>query len=337
MTGLGLSNRVLYEGFKKNDIAVDIINTEITSEVSTKQGSFSLHKLTFLLFYLGLYKIIRKDTIYITTGQTFFGVVKYLPFLVFSKMLSKKCVVHLHGNALYSNYKQLSKWKKRLFCKTMRLYDRGIVLSKSLKYNLDPFIAKQNIYVEHNFISDDLIVNAATKNYSEYRLVFLSNLIRDKGINEFLKALKTLDEKGFKYSCKIAGSVPEDNSGIIEIMRLLPRVEYLGVVDGSAKQELLNWSNLFCLPTKLPEGQPISIIEALCFGNLILATNTPGISDLINKSNGILLEGTNADHIAQSISSLTLENLESIGTHNLHSSKNQFSQNQFVKRILAIL
>ena len=46
-----------------------------------------------------------------------------------------------------------------------------------------------------------------------------------------------------------------------------------------------------CLPTYYPmEGQPISIIEAMGFGNFIVTTNHAGIPDICCKKNSLFVQ-----------------------------------------------
>ena len=58
----------------------------------------------------------------------------------------------------------------------------------------------------------------------------------------------------------------------------LEHTDYIGIVNGKAKKNLLEWGNVFVLPTFYKmEGQPISILEAMATKNLVVTTNHAGI------------------------------------------------------------
>lgn len=65
---------------------------------------------------------------------------------------------------------------------------------------------------------------------------------------------------------------------------------YHGIVDGDKKRELLKTCDIFVLLTRYPnEGQPISILEAMGNGMMIVTTDHAGISDIVqNGVNGVV-------------------------------------------------
>ena len=67
-------------------------------------------------------------------------------------------------------------------------------------------------------------------------------------------------------------------------------ITYHGVVGGKEKQELLDRCDFFALLTTYPnEGQPISILEAMGNGMVIITTDHAGIADIVkNGENGIV-------------------------------------------------
>ena len=107
----------------------------------------------------------------------------------------------------------------------------------------------------------------------------------EKGILELLEALEILEEQNIDYEAKIAGNIDVANrKHFLTIIKNLKFTEYLGVVKGERKKELLKWSNVFVLPTYYKmEGQPISIIEAMATNNVIITTKLDGIMDIIRE------------------------------------------------------
>ena len=341
VTGLSVSNAALLRGLQVKGHKVDFINTEHATNVSSELGKFSFRKLNFLFFYFKIYKILKSDTIYMTPGQTFFGVMKYLPFVLTAKFFKRKSLFHLHGNSVKDVYANLKGLKHKLYAKTIKCFDESIVLSTSLKINMQPFFDDSHIHVEHNFIQEDIAISLnhleKNKDYKEIKLIFISNLLPEKGINNLIDALLKLQSHDINFKIKIAGNIPVNNASISNKIAQLKNGEYLGVVSGEEKRDLLLWGNVFCLPTQLEEGQPISILEAMTYGHYILATRTPGISDIIDNKNGALLEAYDVASIMKQLVLLTPDKIEQKGVFNSSFANNRFTESSFVERISNLL
>jgi glycosyltransferase involved in cell wall biosynthesis len=66
----------------------------------------------------------------------------------------------------------------------------------------------------------------------------------------------------------------------------------LGEIDNASN--LLEYADIFILPSNY-EGLPISILEALCFGKPVVASNVGGIPEILNTFNGYSSENTVED------------------------------------------
>lgn len=341
--GISLSNQVVANGLFKRNWIIKKINTEDSDEVNGSIGDFSFGKLIFLKNYFQSYKIVSTDVVYITTGITFFGVLKYAPFIFLAKMLNKKTIVHVHSNHLKKEYQSLKGIKRNIFFKIIASFDTGIVLSNSLKDNLTPFIPSDAVRELHNFVEDKLIISEEVllnkKDFSEIRLFFLSNLLEEKGINLLLQVIKRLNKEGLIFRVKIAGNKIVGNN-IDELLSELDNVEYLGIVSGISKQDLLIWGNVFCLPTFFSmEGQPISILEAMAFNNLILTTQHAGIPDICSKENAIFCKEKSEEDLYLKIKFIlsNWNELQKKGKSNGVYARNKFTETKFISSLEGII
>ncbi len=307
ITGNSIANLTAYEGFKEKGYSVDLINSSL-SFFDENVGAFSLKKtISSIKFNFQTHKIFLSNIIYITPGQTFFGILKYSFIMLFAKVFRKKIVIHIHGNYLKNSYKNSNKAQRIVMKTILSLADKGIVLSKSLVPNLTPFLKEKNISIIHNFVEDyiveDIERKIKIKEIADLKIVFLSNLMEEKGIIDLLESLKILTKKGFKYKAKIAGHIDDKlkekiNGYFVD----LPDADYLGIVKGDEKKEMLLWGNVFVFPTYYSmEGQPISIIEAMATGNLILTTKHAGIPDIFSIKNGLYIEKKNPHDIVNKL------------------------------------
>lgn len=342
ITGNSLANQILYEGLSKNNkLELDRVNTSLPF-FDEKIGKLSLNKLMYnLKFYFKLYKVFKVSVVYITPGQSFLGVVKYAPFIFTSKICFKKIVIHVHGNYLNTMYSKANVIKKRISKLILSQANKGIVLSESLRKNLKPFLKDKDIYVVHNFFEDELINNVEekikNKSLDNLKILYLSNLMEEKGVFDFLEALQILKEKSIKFNARIAGNIDvRHKSKVYEYLDKLKReVEYLGVVRGKEKKELLLWSNIFVFPTYYKmEGQPIALIEAMATGNVILTTQHAGIPDVISIKNGIFIDKKSPKDIVEKLQFVYQnESFKKVMIYNYNYSTENFSVNQYISNI----
>jgi glycosyltransferase involved in cell wall biosynthesis len=343
VSGVSIANEVLSRGLSVKKWKVSIINSEYSQEITSRHGKVSIKKLYFIRTYLLIFKVFFSDIIYITIGQSFFGVLKYLPFMLAAKLAGKKLVVHLHGNHLLNEYNSLKGIKKAIFAKIISMFDNGIVLSKSLRNNFRPFLDNDSIFELNNFFEKGLCMPnqefKQQKDYAELKVVFLSNLLEEKGINVLLEAVKILKDKGISIQVKVAGKMIKEND-LSVYFNTLDNVTYVGVVHGRQKQNLLLWSTVFCLPTFYKmEGQPISIIEAMAMGNLILTTNHAGIMDICKEENAVFCKIKSSQDLADKLESLynNSNNTKQIGLFNRTYALSSYTEEQFIENANKIL
>lgn len=342
-TGVSLANKVVQEIITKQpQYKLKSINTSYT-RFDENVGKFSFHKLFFnLSFYGKAWRVFSSDIVYLTPGQTFLGVAKYLGFYMLATLSRKRIITHVHGNHLGNEYAQLIGIKKKLFYSLLSKTKTGIVLSESLKANMTPFIAEAKVKVLPNFAQDYLFDLKPIKNYGELHIIYLSNLMQEKGIFELLVALKNLEENGIAYKAKIAGAIDHTHKAEIEsLLSSLKSTSYIGVVSGNKKTELLAWGNVFVLPTYYKmEGQPISILEAMATGNLIVTTAHAGIPDIIEDTvHGYFVTKKDSDDLYRKLSKLTNQTdlIARIGKNNQNYFQENFTKIQFEQRLMDII
>lgn len=338
LTGHNIANATVYELLLRNGYTVKKIDTEINRHLDDSIGKWKWYKAKIFLTYLESHKIISSNVIYCSIGQSFLGILKFAPFLLIASILGKQKVVHLHGNALLKNYYQFGFFKKLIAKSTLKMFDKAIVLSESLRDNFAPFLHESKIFTCHNFVDLEEVSEPLVKN-DECNLLFLSNLIPAKGILPFLKAIELLNLDNQHFKVHIAGTPSSDYPEILEHIISLPNVVYHGSVQGLKKATLFANADIFCLPTlNQYEGQPLAILEALKYGCYIITSNVKGISDILSNDNGALLWPITADSLMYEIVAAcnNKERLNQVRDYNkLFSAK--FSIENFEKRIIPLI
>jgi len=345
MNGCSYANAVFRKHCVKSGHFMLIVDTSVPY-ISGEQGSrFSWRKaLDFVRIYRGLPRVASADVVYMTPGQTFFGLLKYAPFMSFARLLRKPYVIHVHGNHLGDHYAQLNGIKKWLFHHYVSGADAGIVLSESLRANFDGLLPMNKVFVVENFAGDALFDQPiATKSSAHLEVLYLSNLMREKGILVLLDALLLLKEQAVSFHARIAGHMETGIAAEVEqrLARLEHEVEYVGPVKGQAKVDLLRDANAVVLPTYYTmEGQPISLLEGMAAGNIIVTTSHAGIPDIVNESNGYLLPVRDAQALATCLGKIAADLPAEIArfcSHNRQTAAERFTEQVFVGKILAVL
>ena len=343
LSGVSIANQVVNEVLSEDSqFEVDLINTSY-SIFDEEIGKFSFKKAFFYLtLNLNIFKIFKHKIIYITPGQTFYGILKYGFFIILGSVFRKELIIHVHGNYLGKEYQSLKGFKRVLFYFLVSRFTKGIVLSNSLKHNLTPFLEDKNIFSLPNFAQDYLYAEDKKLVNDELRIFYLSNLMKEKGIFCLLNALKNLEKNNIIYKAKIAGNIDQKYSKeILNLFTELKNAEYIGIVNGDDKKNLLEWGNVFVLPTFYKmEGQPISILEAMATENLVVTTNHAGIPDIFkDKVNGYLVKKNSIKSIQDILTYIASNKseIEKIATYNKEYFLDNFTVNSFKKNLIKII
>lgn len=342
--GCSYANKILQQNFVAEHVAHDTVNTN-TSVISSKQGNqFSFKKaFSFIPVYFGAFKIFSNDVVYLTPGQTFFGIVKYSPFILLCILSNKPYVIHVHGNYLGKQYQLLTGIKKKIFHFLLSKCAAGIVLSKSLVHNFDGLIPLSKVFVVENFVDNTLYSTVPQKRTDKLGIIYLSNLMREKGILDVLDALLLLQKSNIPFEATIAGSMEVGIKPEIEsrLQQLGSSVAYVNTITGDKKKQKLQEANVFVLPTYYKmEGQPISLLEGLATGNIIISTQHAGIPDIIGADNGYLVKPQSPQEIAACLEKIYADipgNVQRFADVNRNYAASTFTENKFFNKIFEVL
>jgi glycosyltransferase involved in cell wall biosynthesis len=342
INGCSLANEVLVKQLKAKEIQFSIINTSTQGFNDKALGQFSFSKVTPIFKqYKNIFKIRNSEIVYTTPGQTFFGILKYAPFYLASIFFKVPYIIHVHGNFLGKQYQMLPGWKRLIFKYLVSNASHGIVLSESLKPIFNDLLDVNQVSVIGNFAEDYLISTKSYKNTDCIKILFLSNLIAYKGIFEILEAAQILKTKGINFELHLAGgldvSIEEE---LLSKIKSIPEAKYYGIVSGEEKKKLLESSNVFCLPTYYEqEGQPISLLEAMLTGNIVVTTKHAGIPDIVSEKNGYFCEKKSAESLANiliDISENLTERVNLFSEHNKSYILNNYTEKIFSDKLISL-
>jgi glycosyltransferase involved in cell wall biosynthesis len=129
--------------------------------------------------------------------------------------------------------------------------------------------------VDAKLFEKQLVVEEDNPKQGTLKILFLSRLIKGKGIYETIKAFEKLRNDKLKVELIIAGSGEEADT-IKSLVEHNENITLTGHVEGKEKIELYKNCTLYCLPS-YSEGLPTTVLEAMSFGKPIITTPVGGL------------------------------------------------------------
>ena len=134
-----------------------------------------------------------------------------------------------------------------------------------------------NVRTLNNFRENAAVTNESKKNEGKLKLVFLSRVMREKGIFDLLDVTNNLLNNGVELELDIYGKLLLSNEDeAIFNKSLNDRVHYKGCVEFEKVINTLANYDLFIFPTRfVGEGTPGVISESLIAGTPVISSNFP--------------------------------------------------------------
>jgi glycosyltransferase involved in cell wall biosynthesis len=137
------------------------------------------------------------------------------------------------------------------------------------------------------------------------RVLFLSNLLVDKGPLVLVEALRLLAARGIAFEVAFAGA-PSRELGEAELHHALAplgnQARYLGPIAAAEVPGLLRAYDVFAYPT-LHDAMPLAVLEAMRAGLPIVASEVGAIGDMLGSA-GVLVAPNQASLLAEGLAPL---------------------------------
>lgn len=207
-------------------------------------------------------------------------------------------VVTEHSSKVHTN--KLDVLERLVLRKVVKESDAFVCVSMSLKEAVCSYIDGKDIKVIPNNLSD-LFKYYHNKNSEPFEFACIGNLIDSKRqsllINCFYHAFKNSDEKLFLVG---DGVNYQDLKNQIDKLDLSERVFLTGRLGREEVATLLNEVNVFAL-VSTNETFGVSYIEAMACGCPVIATFNGGADDIVDGSNGIIVDVDDIDAITNAL------------------------------------
>lgn len=220
-------------------------------------------------------------------------------YIRFLKRHNKKVILHVHGAEYLKFFNGLNSKKKRIVENIWNEADYVVVLSDKWKKIFKRVFTNAKIVVINNGI-DTNEYKIAQNEIDKFKdkFILLGRLGKRKGIYDVIDAIQKLIDKGFYPRVYLAGDgeVAKVKS-IIKNQNLCKYIKVTGWIDTEQKVKLLKETSALLLPS-YNEGLPMSILEGMAAGKVIIASNVGAIPEVVGPENGILVSPGDVDKLS---------------------------------------
>ncbi len=293
-----------------NAFECDFINLTTAKDIkNTNKGGLKKIIICLQLYIKILISTIKKkhDLYYLTINSKGSGFYKDFIVVVILKLFRTKIVYHYHNKGVKKGQ------NKRLLNMAYRFQFRNseaILLSSLLYQDIEKYLPLDKVHICPNGVPEIAGINLERLNVRRTseappQLLFLSNLMVEKGVYVLLEACKILFLQNIKFKVNFIGSSVDITEtqfyDYVSEHNLEDCVSYKGKKYGSDKILYLENASIFILPTFYHnEAFPLVILEAMQYALPTISTNEGGIPDMISENEtGYLIK--NAEELSEKI------------------------------------
>lgn len=224
------------------------------------------------------------------------------------KIFNKKCVATIHGldwaRSKWGGF--AAKYIKFGEKVAVKYADEIIVLSKNVQQYFKQTYNRETTFIpngvnkpEHREAQE--ITDAFELKKDSY-ILYLGRLVPEKGIAYLIEAFKKV------YTDKklvIAGGTSDTDTYEKELKTLAQgddRVLFTGFVQGRLLEELYSNAYFYVLPSDL-EGMPLSLLEAMSYGNCCLVSDIDECASVVDNK-GIIFKKSNIPDLIEKLQTL---------------------------------
>ena len=311
ITGATLMNKYVYESnLLNNNFIIRSIPISYSNSIKNL-GKIRVAKIYIFckVFVKLIHECIfhRPQLIYFQISPVGVAFLRDLIFITVIKILNIKILYHLHG-------KGIKRRSKNMVLKILYKYalhnTELICLSNLLLYDIED-VYNGIVHIVHNGVPP--LLDKSNINFKKFKqtknmqILFLSNLIKSKGILDFIDSLKILSDKNIDFTARIIGAESDIKidyiSELLMKLKLSDKVIYLGPKYGEEKLYFIANSDVLVFPSYYEnETFGLVLLEAMQFGVPCITCAEGCIPEIIiDQYNGFIVEQRNPQQISEKL------------------------------------
>ncbi len=307
--------------------------------------------LPFLLFFKCIFFKLKKIEIIFylfihRTRVSFYF--RDLPIFLIAIFTNSKIIVHLVGSDLDIFLRKLTFFERLLVLFCYRKTSCWVILGEKMRSQIAKIFKNYDVTFQSVVVPgfyDQSFMNFNNKvDRNHFKVGFMSNFIREKGICEFIDAIIICNEKkNLKITAWIAGQLVNKDEVVknkIEMARGKNYIEIYQPILGDLKWNLLHATGIFVLPTYYKtESLPLSLVDAMRSGCFCISNDVGEIGNLLSNNRGEIITDITENHIADAIEAVikSSNTITSTTSNAMDYVENNFSYSCFSKSIIKII
>ena len=176
--------------------------------------------------------------------------------------------------------------------------DEVIVLSLNIQNYFKEVYNRETKFISNGVSKPNILkANIITQKYNIKKddyILFLGRIVPEKGIHYLINAFNNIKTN---KKLVISGAASDTESYYMKLKKLANNNEniiFTGFVKGRELEELYSNAYLYVLPSDL-EGMPLSLLEAMSYGNCCLTSDIPECSNVIDNYGITFKKGNEKD------------------------------------------
>ena len=317
----------------------------LSSSVTLEQvGRFSFGKVRVVSRLLSeVRRTLREwkpDLVYLTPSATMPGLLKDALTARLVRRKGCKTILHFHNKGVAAHQDRFV--YDRLY--RMLFRDASVILLSRLLYpDIRKYVPEERVSYCPNGVS---VPAAARRPAAVPRILFLSNMIRSKGVSVLVDACRMLQQRGIPFRCSLVGALSADYPGDSLVAEIREKglegcVTFEGPRYGNEKWQALSDADVFAFPSFYPdECFPLVILEAMGTGLPVVTTDEGAIPEMVRDGkDGFICPRKDPEALADALGRLLSD--PDLRTRMGESCKDRYetfyTKEQFEKNLVEIL
>lgn len=314
------------------------------SESLAQVGRFSFGKVWSVFRLLAevrrTLRAWKPDLVYMTPSSKMPGLLKDALVARMVRRKGCKAILHFHNKGVASRQDRLL--DDRLY--RMLFREASVIL---LSERLYPDIRKYEPMEHVSFCANGVSVRDVVRSPGAVpTILFLSNMIRSKGVSDLIEACRILKAHGIVFRCRLVGALSADYPGDslaaeIRAKGLEKSVVYEGPRYGEEKWKAFSEADLFAFPSYYPdECFPLVVLEAMGVGLPVVTTDEGAIPEMVRDGeDGIICPKKDPSALADALGRMLADpGLRTrMGESGRHRYQSHYTLEHFERNIVEIL
>lgn len=323
---------LLFEGLSsREDVRPSAYTYGARPWIKSEKGAVVFRSLIFIydwVHYCWRSVIFRPDVLHLNSVFDYYALLRDIPYLIAAKIFRQKTLVKTHGSNIKLINASGKSWRliHRVY---FSLLDRITFLSPM---ECEEFISrfpdmKMKAKTAWNVVEYDRskIIGASDK---LPQFVFAGRFVEKKGIPELLEAYKKYKSQGGSYKLIMSGDgdlLPAIEN-FIQKNGLQDSIVLTGWLNRTELLSLFHKSSGYLITSKYSEGMPMSFIESLYCGCIILTTPINFVKSFSFDNMGVYISQLDPNDLSLSMKQIEASTLSGIEAENRVRFLDQFSK-----------